>query len=445
MTIPLTAFRAYDIRGQVPNEVNPELAHAVGQALAQYLPPDIVAIEHDMRLDSEELAAALIDGLVRQGREVWDLGRITTDMSYWAVGYYKLAGGAMITASHNPAGDNGIKLTKIGVDPIGAKSGLDQIKSLIKKNSFKPAKLAGRVTHKHVLRDWIEHSLQLSGDEFAPLQVGMDTGNGMEAIVLPLLHELTPLRVHGLDLRLDGSFPHHVANPLIAGNTADLQQLVVGKKLDCGLAFDGDGDRVFAIDEKGSRVSAGELGALLVKHALQTQPAGTVLYSSPSSRIVGMEIDLMGGKAHRTPVGHSLIVPEMQRTHAVLGCEHSGHFYFGDNYGADSGLIAALTMLHILSVSNKKLSQLVRDLHNPYVAIDELNLPISDAEAVITKLKQNYYDAKLDMLDGLTVNYPDWWCNARASNTEPLLRLNLEAKTPELLKDKLAEIKKLLG
>jgi phosphomannomutase len=158
-----------------------------------------------------------------------------------------------------------------------------------------------------------------------------------------------------------------------------------------------------------------------------------------------MEIDLMGGKAHRTPVGHSLIVPEMQRTHAVLGCEHSGHFYFGDNYGADSGLIAALTMLHILSVSNKKLSQLVRDLHNPYVAIDELNLPISDAEAVITKLKQNYYDAKLDMLDGLTVNYPDWWCNARASNTEPLLRLNLEAKTPELLKDKLAEIKKLLG
>ena len=439
-----SVFHAYDIRGRIPEEITPELAHAVGQALADSLPAGILAVGRDMRIGSAELSDALIDGLIKQGREVWDLGRITTDMSYWAVGQYKLAGAAMVTASHNPAQYNGFKLTGAGVSPIGSDSGLIKIKQSVTTSKYKTATRTGKVTQKHVLRDWVEHCISLSGDEFAPLQVGVDTGNGMEAIVLPYLHELTALQIHGLDLALDGSFPHHVANPMIASTTADLQELVIDKKLDCGLAFDGDGDRVFMVDEHGKRVSAGELGALLATHVLKTNPTATILYSAPTSHLVRDTITQLGGKAVRTKVGHSFILEQMKATKAVLGCEHSGHFYFGDNYGADSGLVAALTMLHILSTSNKTLSQLVKGLNSPYYSIDEHNLAVKDTKAVISKLQQTFSDGKIDDFDGLTIEYPDWWCNVRISNTEPVLRLNVEANNKLLLADKAKQLTSLI-
>jgi len=431
-----SVFHAYDIRGRILEDITPELAHAVGQALADFLPIGIVAVGRDMRLGSAELSEALIEGLVKQGRDVWDLGRITTDMSYWAVGQYQLAGAAMVTASHNPAQYNGFKLTGSGVTPIGSNSGLNTIKQSVMANKYKASTKLGKATQKHVLRDWVEHCITLSGDEFAPLKVGVDTGNGMEAIVLPYLHELTALQIHGLDLALDGSFPHHVANPMIASTTADLQEMVTNKKLDCGLAFDGDGDRVFMIDEHGKRVSAGELGTLLAAHMIKTNPSATILYSAPTSHLVRDTIEQLGGKADRTQVGHSFILEQMKTTKAVFGCEHSGHFYFGNNYGADSGLIAALTMLHILSTSDKTLSQLVKGLDSPYYSIDELNLTVKDTKAVISKIKETLSDGVQDNLDGLTIEYPDWWCNVRASNTEPVLRVNVEANTKQLLADK---------
>lgn len=442
-------FKAYDIRGLAPTQLNEHVAYAIGKAFADFLPAGKVAVGRDMRNDSDEIANGLVAGLVEQGREVVDLGQITSDMIYFAVGMYKLAGGAMITASHNPGAYDGIKLTGEGVVPIGINTGLLTIKTEIKSGHYKSVCEKGCdnniVIKRDIIKEWVEHALSVAGKLNKSLQVGTDTGNGMAAIVLPYLKQLTSIELTSIYTEIDGNFPNHLANPLVPENTKDLQALVVEKGLDCGIAFDGDGDRAFMIDEKGRRVSASVMGAVLVEHILIDHPGATILYNVITSNIVPDTIERLGGKAIHTRVGHSFIKADMRKHQAVFACEHSGHFYFSDNYYADSGLIAALMMLGIISKSNKTLSELAAPFTSTYVNSEELNFAlINNGDKQLESLHTHFADGQVDQLDGLTIRFEDWWFNARASNTEPFLRVNIEASDQKSLDSHRHKIQELL-
>ncbi|MCX6805793.1 MAG: phosphomannomutase/phosphoglucomutase [Patescibacteria group bacterium] len=438
-------FKAYDIRGLTPAELNPGVAYAIGRAFADFVPKGKVAVGRDMRTDSGELADAIIAGLIKQGREVIDLGQITSDMIYFAVGKFKLAGGAMITASHNPGQYDGIKLTGQGVVPIGIDSGLLEIEENISKDNYKKLHKKGSITAQNITQDWVRHALSIVGKIDKPLHIGTDTGNGMAAIVLPYLHNLTPLKIESLFVELDGTFPNHVANPLIEANTKDLRKLVVKKGLACGIAFDGDGDRAFVVDNKGELLSGSVLSSILAKDILEKNPAETVLYNVICSDIVPATIEGFGGNSVRTRVGHSFIKAQMKKRKAIFACEHSGHFYFRDNYNADSGLIAALMLLKILSKTDKSLSEIAAPFKTMFANSPELNFSAQDPAETIKVLERRYGDGEIDHLDGLTVRYRDWWFNARPSNTEPYLRLNIEARDKALLAEKLKKLKKDIG
>lgn len=436
-------FKAYDIRGKVPAELTHEVAKAVGKALADFLPEGKVAVGRDMRPDSEQLAMAISDGLMDQGRDVVDLGQITSDMIYFAVGSNDFAGGAMVTASHNPGEYNGIKLTGKGVVPIGEETGLMDIKKAIINDNYKTSSGAGSRMQMNILSDWVKHALQ-----FAPhlkkLKIGIDAGNGMGGIVVPELEKDTDLEIEGLYLELDGTFPNHPANPLDFENLKDLISLIKYKGLDCGIAFDGDGDRAFLIDENGEVVSGSVLGGLLAEKFLSENPGSTILYNAITSRIVPEIVQEMGEKSHRTRVGHSFIKADMRKYGAVFACEHSGHYYFKRNYNADSGLIAALCALDIMSQTGKKLSELCKPLREEYSDSGEINFEVDNKDEIIDKVAKVFADGEQDRLDGLTVNYPDWWLNLRPSNTEPLLRLNIEANSSGLMKSKLEEVSEII-
>ncbi len=436
-------FGAYDIRGKVPKELTPEVAHGVGKAMADYIPAGKVAVGRDMRPDSQQLATSVTQGLTTQGRDVDDLGLITSDMMYFAVGKYEYAGGAMITASHNPGEYNGIKLTKKDVVPIATGSGLDEIKQALIKDKYKAEKKKGKAIERDVLADWVKHALSFAPD-LKTLHIAIDAGNGMGGIVVPELRKKTPLKITGLFLEPDGTFPNHPANPLIFENLTDLIAMVKENELDCGIAFDGDGDRAFLVDEKGEVVSGSVLGALLITKFLKQNPGATILYNAICSRIVPETIKRLGGKGIRTKVGHGFIKAEMRKHNAVFACEHSGHFYFKDNYNADSGLIAVLCALEILSQSDKSLSQLLESFRSGYMESGEINFEVPNKDAVIKNIAKLFPDGKQDDLDGLTVNYPDWWLNVRPSNNEPLLRLNVEAKSQFKVDEVVAQVEALI-
>ena len=436
-------FKAYDIRGKVGTELTPEVVEAVGQALADYLPTGVVAVGHDMRNDSSQLAAAMIAGLTKQGREVMDIGQVASDMIYYAVGKYDLAGGAMITASHNPGEYNGIKLTGQGVAPIGIESGLAQIRDNVASDTFKPSSAQGSVTSKDIMDEWVQHTLELAG-ELKPLKVGADAGNGMAGPVIERLMADSPLEIEGLYLDPDGNFPNHPANPLVEENLADLQKLVQEKGLQIGVAFDGDGDRAFLVDEKGDVVTGSVLGALIAREMLELHPGATILYNAICSHIVPDTISALGGTAIKTKVGHSFIKAKMKETGAVFAAEHSGHFYFADNYRADSGLVAALKAFHILGQKDLPASEQFAPFRRRYTQSGEINSEVADAQKVLEALKAKYSDGQQDELDGLTVEYKDWWFNVRASNTEPVIRLNVESEDASVVKQKTEELLKLI-
>lgn len=436
-------FKAYDIRGKVGTELTPEVVEAVGRALADYLPKGVVAVGHDMRNDSSQLAAAMIAGLTKQGREVMDIGQVASDMIYYAVGKYDLAGGAMITASHNPGEYNGIKLTGQGVAPIGIESGLAQIRDNVAGDTFKPSSEQGGVTSKDIMDEWVQHTLELAG-ELKPLKVGADAGNGMAGPVIERLVAESPLEIEGLYLDPDGNFPNHPANPLVEENLADLQKLVQGKGLQIGVAFDGDGDRAFLVDEKGEVVTGSVLGALIAREMLELHPGATILYNAICSHIVPDTISALGGTAIKTKVGHSFIKAKMKETGAVFAAEHSGHFYFADNYRADSGLVAALKAFHILGQKDLPASEQFAPFRRRYTQSGEINSEVADAQKVLEALKAKYLDGQQDELDGLTVEYKDWWFNVRASNTEPVIRLNVESEDASVVKQKTEELLKLI-
>ena len=437
-------FKAYDIRGLAPQELSPQVAYAIGRAFADFLPTGKIAVGRDMRIDSGELADALIAGLIKQDREVIDLGQITSDMIYFAVGSMNLAGGAMITASHNPGKYDGIKLTGQGVAPIGIDSGLLEIEKEVGSEHFKKLHSRGSIEKLDITRAWVKHAISVAGRSDIDLHIGTDTGNGMAAIVLPYLKKLTYLKIDSLYTELDGTFPNHLANPLEPKNTKDLRKLVVDKKLACGLAFDGDGDRVFVVDNKGELLSGSVLGAIIARDILETTPGETILYNAICSDIVPATIESFGGQAVRTRVGHSYIKAEMKKCQAIFACEHSGHFYFADNYNADSGLIAALRLLKILAESGKSLSEIANPYRKIFANSPELNYEVKDIPMTLKKIENEFRDGETDHLDGLTIRYRDWWFNARPSNTEPLLRVNIEAKSKAQLVKASKKITKLL-
>lgn len=435
-------FGAYDIRGKVPHELTPEVAKNIGRAMADYVAAGQVAVGRDMRPDSEQLAQSVTEGLIMQGREVVDLGQITSDMMYFAVGKYGYSGGAMITASHNPGEYNGLKLTNKGVVPIAGEQGLLQIKQALIDDNYSEPTQGGKVVTKNILSDWVDHALSFAPD-LKSLHVGFDAGNGMAGIIPPELSKKSPLKIEGLFLELDGTFPNHMANPLIYENLTDLIKLIQDKNLDCGVAFDGDGDRGFLVDENGIPLTGSVLGALIITHILRQNPGATILYNAICSRIVPETIEKLGGKGIRTRVGHGFIKADMHKYGAVFACEHSGHFYFKDNYNADSGLIPVLMGLSILSKSDEKLSEVVQAFRS-YFESGEINFEVADKQAAMQRVADAYPNGDHDELDGLTINFPDWWLNVRPSQNEPLLRLNIEAKDRKTVQTNVEKIESII-
>jgi len=439
-------FKAYDIRGKVGDELNNEVVEKIGKAMADWLPEKgVVAVGCDMRPDSKGFASAIIKGLRQQGRDVWDIGEVTSDMIYFAVGNYNLAGGAMITASHNPGEYNGIKLCREEAKPIGEETGLFEIRDAVIANKFTPSQSKGEVTEKDITEPWIEHALSfIDAETLKPLKIVVDAGNGMAGKIFPELEPYVPFEVIEMYFDLDGTFPNHIANPLVPENLNDLVKMVKSKKADVGIAFDGDGDRAVLVDDKGNTITGSVLTAMLAEYFLKLKPNQTILYNAVCSKIVPDTILKCGGKPIRTRVGHSFIKHDMEIHEGFFAGEHAGHYFFKDNWNADSGLIAALIGLAILSDSSKKLSNLVAP-YRKYFSIDETNFEVSDKQATMQKIAEEFGDTKADWLDGLTLTFKDGWINVRPSNTEPLLRFNAEASTQQALDNYVQKVSKLIN
>ena len=428
-------FKAYDIRGLVDGELSPDFAFAVGLAFARFLEierePSTVIIGEDMRPSSPELADAFSAGVTSNGTNVIRIGLASTDLLYFAAGSKKLPG-AMFTASHNPAAYNGIKLCLSGARPIGKETGLQTIENFVRNGMPVAMRPVGIETNEDLLHAYADHLHKLvSFKGNRPLKIVIDAGNGMAGFTAPAIFDRLGAEIIPLYFELDGNFPNHEANPIDPANLRDLQKSVLENKADIGLAFDGDADRCFLVDEKGETVDPSLLTALIASRELAKNPGATIIHSLISSRTVVEVINELGGVPVRSRVGHSYIKALMAETGAIFGGEHSGHFYFKDFWRADSGALAALHALAALGESDQTISQLLAPFKR-YVASGEVNSRVSDAEAIIKAIKEKYSaqpEFQIDELDGLTASTSTWWFNVRASNTEPLLRLNVEADT----------------
>jgi len=414
------------VRGRTePGGLTEEAAGAIGAAFARFVASPQVAVGRDCRLSSPGLGAAFIDGVTSQGVDVLDLGEVATDTVYYVSGDRDVPG-AMITASHNPPEYNGIKMCRAGAAPIGSESGLDEIRRLA-ETSPAPADAKGEVTPFDPIPGYIDHLLSIVDPEvFAPLRVGVDGGNGMAGVVIHDVFDRIPPALTGLYLEPDGTFPNHPADPIDPANLVDLIDLVRRDRLDLGVAFDGDADRAFFVDDQAQPLSGSTTTALVARWFLARHPGAAVVHNLITSRAVPETVIAHGGKPIRTRVGHSFIKQVMAETGAVFGGEHSGHYYFADNYRADSGMLAMLVLMQVISEDGRPLSQIRVDVE-PYAASGEINLTVDDQHAAIEAVADHFDDAELDRLDGLTVSWEDRWFNLRPSNTEPLLRLNVEA------------------
>jgi phosphomannomutase len=433
-------FKAYDVRGVVPDELDAALARRIGAAFVRFSGLDRFLIGRDARLSSPELAEALTEGITGAGADVADLGLASTDVLYFASGRLDLPG-IMITASHNPREYNGLKFCLPGARPVGEASGLREIRRLVEDDADAVASASrGRVERVDLLEDYVEHVLSfVDVGAMRPLTVVADTANGMGGLVVPAVLGRLPMRLHHLYPELDGTFPNHPADPIDPENQKDLKAAVLEHGADVGLAFDGDADRVFLVDEHAEDVSGSVLTALVARAMLRRHPGAVIVHNLICSWIVPETIRAEGGVPVRTRVGHSFIKQVMAETGAVFGGEHSGHYYFRDNYNADSGMIAAVIALGELSEAGVPLSELLRPFRR-YAASGEINSRVDDPAAALERVAAAFRQARQDRLDGLTVEEDDWWCNVRPSNTEPLLRLNVEARTPELLAERTAEL-----
>ena len=441
-------FKAYDVRGTVPDQLDALLCERIGAAFARFVVDsggaERVLVARDMRPSGVELASAFTAGVQRQGLDVVDLGLASTDLVYFAAGLLD-APAAMFTASHNPARYNGIKMCLAGARPIGEDTGLAEIARLTSVGMDDPPGPPGRLETMDLLGAFAEHVRSfVDVSALAPLKVVADTANGMGGLVVPRVFETLPVELEVMYGELDGTFPNHPADPIQPENLRDLQARVTATGADVGLAFDGDADRVFLVDDEGQPLSGSTTTAIVAKGVLEREPGATILYNLICSKAVPEVIAENGGIPVRTRVGHSFIKAVMAETGAAFGGEHSAHYYFRDNYRADSGCIAALMVLEQISKAGVALSAL-RKPFDRYAASGEINTTVDDAAAVIERVAAAYPDATQDRIDGLTVDNGDWWFNLRPSNTEPLLRLNLEAPDRATCDARVAEVRALIG
>jgi phosphomannomutase len=440
-------FKAYDIRGTVPDQLDTELVERIGASFAAFCISESpstqrVLIGRDMRPEGRDFADAFARGVVAQGLDVVHLGLASTDLLFFASGRYD-APGAMLTASHNPAGYNGIKLCLSGARPVGEQTGLGQIKQYTLAG-LPPASTEGSVSEMDALPAFAEHVHSfVDVPSLRSLRIVADAANGMGGLVAPAVFEGLPFALDLMYGELDGTFPNHPADPIQPENLKDLQARVLETGADVGLAFDGDADRVFLVDDSGQLVSGSLTTAIVAVAMLEKHPGATILYNVICSKTVPEVIRESGGVPVRTRVGHSFIKQVMAETGAAFGGEHSGHYYFRDNYRADSGIIAAVSVLEVLSSSGLSLSEL-RKPYERYAASGEINFKVDDPLALIEVIASNFPPDDQDRLDGLTVDLGDWWFNVRPSNTEPLLRLNLEAATRESCDTHVAELEAII-
>ncbi len=424
---PETVFKAYDVRGRADNgELDEELFELIGHALVGVLQAECVAIGRDCRASSPAFAAALARGLTAAGSDVVDLGEVPTDAVYYYSGAQQVHG-AVITASHNPAQYNGLKLCRPGAAPVGWDSGLRDIRDAVMGGQAGIATEAGSITTAEIVDDYVAHLFAVvPPGSIGPLRVAVDAGNGMAGVAIEKVFNGIEASIEGLYLEPDGTFPNHPADPLVPENLADLERLMAEKSFDLGVAFDGDADRAFFIDDAGVALSGSTVTSLVARRLLVDAPGASVVHNLITSKAVAEIVRESGGVPVRTRVGHSYIKQVMADTGAVFGGEHSGHYYFKDNYRADSGMMAMLFLLRIVSEDGRPLSEIRADVER-YSSSGEVNFVVDNAPAAMARVEEAFAGSAFDHLDGLTVDLGDRWFNLRASNTEPLLRLNAEA------------------
>jgi phosphomannomutase len=445
MTINPSIFKAYDIRGLYPGEINEDVARDIGRGFVTYLQASRIGVSRDMRLSSPALAAAFVDGARLQGARVVDYGMAATDMMYFAVVQDGLEGGAQVTASHNPKQYNGVKMVRRGAEPLSGDAGLGEIRDLIARDALPPpAPSRGALDSRNVLPEYVEKVMSFIDPAVVkPFNVVLDAGSGMGGLVAPELFDRLPCRTTKLCFRIDGNFPTHESNPLIEENRRDITAEVVRQQADAGIAWDGDADRCFFLDGTGEFISGDFITALLAEAFLLKHPGATVIYDLRASRAVKDVVERMGGRPLMNRVGHAFIKQRMRQEDAVFAGEVTGHYYFRDFYYADNGFIPALLVLELMSKKNKSLRDLLQPLRERYFISGEINTKLasmSEVPARLQALEARYRDADIARMDGVSVDYPDWHFNVRASNTEPLLRLNLEAASPELMEQKRNEV-----
>lgn len=448
-------FKAYDIRGVYGEQFNEEDAWKIGFATARFLPALLhgfergqtnsrkICVGRDMRTHSEPLANALIEGITSAGIDVIDLGMNDTPFIYFAINHLNACGGVQVTASHNPAKYNGFKISGPEAKPVGEDTGLKDIKHIAVSLLHTKGKPSGSVDKVDLTGEYKKHVLKFLQPKLKKLKIAIDASNGMAGKMVPLIFSGLGLKFVELNFKHDGVFKHD-PNPLIEENLAELKQAVISEKCDMGVCFDGDADRLMVVDETGQTIGCDLLTALMAGYFLQKFPKSAIVFDLRSSRVVAEEIIKYGGTPRRERVGHAFMKKALRDSHAVFGGELSGHFYYRDNYCADSGMITFVHTLNIISQADSKVSELIKPLRR-YFASGELNFQIEDKQGRMDELAKRYRDGQVDWLDGVTVGYKDWWFNCRPSNTEPLLRLTVEAKTEKLLTEKLKEIEGVLG
>ncbi len=437
-------FKSYDVRGLYPAELNGQTAFRISRAVVQSTKAKTIVVGRDMRLSGPALHEQIVAGAQQQGAKVFDLGLCSTDLFYFSVWKLKADAGIMITASHNPKQYNGLKITRKNAIVLGSDSGLLEIKKLVEENKFKDAKKRGAVVRKSCLDDFVNFVRGfVDVKKIGALKVVLDAGNGMASEIAPRVFAGLPLNIVLLCFGLDGNFPNHEANPLLERNRKDIIAKVVEEKADLGIAWDGDADRVFFIDNNGEFIRGDFLLALLAKNILQKKKGATILYNAPSTKFIADTIKACGGKPLMCRTGHAFFKAKMKETKAPLGGELSGHYYYSfKDLLADNGMIPALQILELLSTEKKKLSESFSEARKKYFISGEINFTVQEKDAKVKEIEEKFKPSakKVFYLDGLSMEFGDWWFNLRKSGTEPLLRLNLEANSRQLMEQKRGEI-----
>lgn len=440
----MSIFKAYDIRGTYPDQIDSKIAYKIGAAMVRFLGAKRLVVGRDMRTMAPEIQDAVIDGMLGQGCDVIDIGLASTPMVYYAIGTIPCDGGLVVTASHNPKQYIGFKLCKAEARPLSGDTGIKDIEALVRGPEMPKAARAGKRDSVDKMRDWVKHIAGFAKG-IRPMKIVVDYANGMGANESPAIFAAIPgLEVVPLYETLDGTFPNHEANPLKESNLDDLRAAVKKHKAPLGLAFDGDADRCAFVDEDGRTVHADLITVILARGMLQRHPGKGIIYDLRSSKVVPEEIVKLGGRPVRERVGHSFMKETMRRTDCIGGGELSGHFYFAENYYTDCGVLAAILVMNQLSQEKRSLKIAANELRK-YHGTGEINFKVADKDALMKKVEAKFKDGKIDHLDGVTVTYPTWWVNVRPSNTEPFLRMCLEADTKQLMEQKRDELFAILG